>query len=98
MESLFVYGNLMDANVQHTVFGRKVEFVYDVLFDYIKEDFIFGRNRFVTIVPKKGFSVNGAILYLEPNEISFLDEKQGKHFHKAKLRLNSGKEAWVYVK
>jgi len=97
MESVFVYGNLMDDNVQRLAFGRKVEFVYDVLFDYIKQDVVMGRNRTFTIIPKRGFSVNGAILYLNPEEVSFIEQKQGSQFKKIKVKLNSGKEAWTYA-
>ena len=97
MESVFVYGNLMDDNVQQLAFGRKVEFVYDVLFDYIKQDMVLGRSRTFTIIPKRGFSVNGAILYLKPEEVSFIEQKQGTHFKKIRVRLNSGKEAWTYA-
>jgi len=98
MESLFVFGNLMDDNVQRLAFGRKVDFVYDVLFDYIKQDIIINKNRTFTIIPKRGFSVNGAILYLNPDEVSLIEQKQGSSFKKIKVRLNSGKDAWTYVK
>ncbi|MFH0701460.1 MAG: gamma-glutamylcyclotransferase family protein [Candidatus Woesearchaeota archaeon] len=98
MESLFVYGNLMEPNIQTAIFGRAAEWTHDVLFDYTKETVTNGRAAYTTIVPKRGFSVCGRIIYVTPEEMEIVQNKWGAYYRKAKLRLNSGKEAWVYVK
>jgi hypothetical protein len=97
MEQVFIYGNLMDANVQHYAFKRKVDFSYDVLFDYDTEEVKINGQPAIISVPRRGYSINGAILHLTPEEVDFLQGKIGRGLKKIRVKLNSGREAWTFA-
>jgi len=97
MEPIFVFGNLMDDNVQFAAFGRRAEFVYDTLFDYKKEGIRINGSTSSNIVPARGHSLAGSILYLTPEEVKILENKFGPAYRKIRVRLNSGREAWTYI-
>jgi hypothetical protein len=97
MEPIFVFGNLMDDNVQFAAFGRRAEFVFDTLFDYKKEGIRIHGETSSNLVPARGHSVAGSILYLQPEEVKILENKFGPAYQKIRVKLYSGKEAWTYL-
>ena len=96
MEPVFVYGNLMEAQVQQKAFGRVVESKFDTLFDYKKGEAHKNGNTLFSVFPARGHSVHGFVLYLSPEEMAYLDKNLAS-YSRIKIILPNGKGAWTYV-
>lgn len=96
-ELLFVYGTLLEPEIQKEAFGRSVAGEPDVLSGYEKKEILIGGEPYPIIVPKVGASVAGQVLVITPQEFKLVDDYEDRIYKRIKVKFKSGKEAWVYA-
>lgn len=107
-EYLFSYGTLQKSEVQIDVFGRVLKGETDVLVGYTvvlieitdetfltKEEEKFQR----TLVPSDSRSdrITGTALEITSEELSLADKYEPDNYKRNKVKLESGREAWIYL-
>lgn len=108
-EYLFSYGTLQDDKVQRAVFGRPVRGTGDAITGYdlvpVKISSqeaiaISGKAEHTTLVPAKGEStpIEGAVFHITASDLAAADRYESAEYHRIKVRLRSGIDAWVYVR
>jgi Gamma-glutamyl cyclotransferase, AIG2-like len=107
-EYLFSYGTLQEEEVQFALFGRSLTGFSDMLIGYeispieITDEAFLSRGEEteqLTLVPSrdKQGKIEGTVFEVSEDEL-FLAEKYEPHNYKRiKVRLESGKQAWVYL-
>lgn len=96
MESLFVYGTLRDPKIQKQAMGRAVKGVPGVLVGFKKTRVKIGGEFYPIIKRSPGSSVKGLVLLLTGKELKLLDDWESENYERKRIRLRSGKTAWVY--
>lgn len=95
-EALFVYGTLMDPQIQRKVIGRTVPSRPDRLDGYKKETIQLGGGLFPIVRPAPDSSVEGLLLIVTPAELERIDHYESDAYRRQKIRLAGGQLAWVY--
>lgn len=98
MNNLFVYGTLKNAVVQKREIGRIITGEKDILKGYKKTTVNIGDNVYPIIVHDKESEVEGIVLSISDEELNKLDDYETSAYRRIKVKLKSGKKAWVYVK
>lgn len=98
-EYLFSYGSLQDTSIHYALLGRSLEGEADALMGYvIAQEKIAG--EFVvaepSIDPKD--KIEGHLYVLSHMDIAKIDSYEGPAYKRIKLLLDSGKNAWTYVR
>jgi gamma-glutamylcyclotransferase (GGCT)/AIG2-like uncharacterized protein YtfP len=107
-ERLFSYGTLRDADVQRSIFGRRLEASPDVLVGYrlvmIRvRDAPFvelsgaGMHRNLEYTGAQEDRVEGEVLALTPAELRAADAYEPEGYARRPVTLASGGAAWLYV-
>jgi len=96
MESLFVYGTLRDPRVQKKAMGRAVKGMPGVLVGFRKTRVKIDGEFYPIIKRSPGSSVKGIALLVTRKELLLLDDWESENYGRKKVRLKSGKSAWVY--
>lgn len=106
--ALFSYGTLRSPAVQLDTFGRLLTGEPDVLpgftTDYLeiadaRVAAVSGRNVH-PIVRRTGNHLDkvvGAVLWITEAELEAADEYEIEQYHRVRVTLGSGRDAWVYV-
>lgn len=108
-EYLFSYGTLQDEKVQRAVFGKPVSGKPDAIVGYDlvpvmissqEAIAISGKAQHTTLVPAKGEStpIEGVVFHITASELAAADRYESAEYHRIKVKLRSGIEAWVYVR
>jgi predicted alpha/beta hydrolase family esterase len=108
-EYLFSYGTLQQDNVQLATFGRLLDGSVDSLPGYMlsmleitdPEVITTSGLRFHPVVTKSGdpgSKVPGMVFKITPDELLAADRYEVSDYERISVRLQSGIEAWVYVK
>ncbi len=104
-ENLFSYGTLQRDNVQIELFGRLLNGAKDILRNYkialieIKDESFLakGEEKFQkTLVPSKNDFIEGTVFEVSAEELLVADKYEPNNYRRVKVRLQSGKEAWIY--
>lgn len=99
LEHLFTYGTLQDKEVQRTLFKRELEGKPDVLVGYkIVADAIYGRYPLAHHTDDDRDKVQGMVYELSNTELEKADRYETAAYRRQKVVLQSGLEAWFYVK
>jgi len=107
MERLFSYGTLRDGEVQRAVFGRTADTAPDALAGYRLVSVRIsnwegaansGGDVQPTLVPGDGEPIAGSVLMITEEELRRADSYEPAEYRRARVRLCSGIEAWVYRK
>jgi len=107
-ENLFSYGTLQSESVQLNTFGRRLEGIPDVLIEY-KQGLIKIEDE--TVIVSSGMThhpiishtgnhedfINGTLFLLTEAELNQADEYEAGDYKRISVKLNSGKNAWVYI-
>jgi gamma-glutamylcyclotransferase (GGCT)/AIG2-like uncharacterized protein YtfP len=96
METLFVYGTLREAHVQMCLIGRVIEGQIDELRGY-RRDWTLLPPYPVAIPCEPDEHIRGHILQITEDELALMDTYEGRKYIRARLILESGTEAWVYI-
>ena len=95
---LFVYGTLLDPQVQQMVFGRPVPGHPDRLPGFVRrERSVAGRYAEVVRDPAKEAGVSGQRLVLDGPELARADVYETSLYYRELVELASGLKAWVYL-
>ncbi|KXC06250.1 gamma-glutamylcyclotransferase family protein [Microbacterium hominis] len=105
---LFTYGTLQYAEVQLDTFGRLIAGEPDVLPGYTIDYVEIEDQRVVDlsgasvhpVLRETGNAVDkvvGRVLHLTADEIDAADEYEVSLYRRVRVRLGSGRTAWVYV-
>lgn len=100
MESLFVYGLLKKPEIQKKVIGRIAEFSEDSIKGHKISQINIEGEIFPILINSKNprdFAF-GFVLEVSEEELKKIDKFETDVYKRKKVILNSGKEAWVYVK
>lgn len=98
MAKLFVYGSLQQPKVQQSVIGRRVTSLPDRLRGFTKDTAVINGNTYPVALPSDQEHIDGRVLEVNSDELPKLDEYETDAYTRVKVRLESGKEAWVYTK
>lgn len=107
-ECLFSYGTLQKEKVQLDLFGRILAGSNDVLRSYkiatieiTDEAFLLkGEGKYqktLIISNDKNDMVSGTALEITGEELLIVDKYEPGNYKRTKVKLESGKEAWIYV-
>jgi len=98
MPLLFSYGTLQHEEVQLSTFGRRLIGAPDVLAGYERSSITIDGGSYFTLT-RGNARVPGVVLEVTDAELSKADEYEGDfHYKRVVVTLESGKEAWVYVR
>ncbi|MDP1728899.1 MAG: RNA 2',3'-cyclic phosphodiesterase [archaeon] len=96
-EKLFVYGTLKDKAVQLNVIGRVIKGSDDVLNGYIVSKIIINGDEYPVLLRGQG-KIEGKLLSINSEELGKIDYYETSTYIRKKVKLESGEDAWVYVK
>lgn len=107
-EYLFSYGTLQKEAVQMQLFGRHLNAVKDVLEGYkvvtieIKDPLFLakGEDKYQSTLvtsPCKTDIIRGTVLEITDEELLLADKYEPDNYKRIKVKLKSGKQAWIYV-
>ncbi len=97
IESLFVYGTLMNPLVQKRVFGRITLGELDRLVGYRKDLIRLGSGVYPIIRPQARGLVEGMVIQVTLAELKLIDQYEGNIYQRKRVKLASGRETWVYA-
>ena len=97
-ENLFVYGTLRNPEVQKKVFGRSMCGVPDVLMGYARSSVVIEGRSYCAIRRATGGVIRGMVLVVTKKELGRVDAHETNAYIRIRIRLQSGRMAWVYVK
>jgi len=106
VENLFSYGTLRDEKVQHALFGRSLEGAADTLLGYRLGPITLvdrssgesGEYRIIDPTGREGDRVEGTVLRVTASELQRADAYEDVAYKRIRVRLQSGVDAWVYVR
>lgn len=97
MYKLFVYGTLLDTEVQKLVFGRSAKRKSATLPDYkIKTIAINAKNYPIAVKALKS-QIQGAILEVSDSELALIEQYEGKHYTRTTVTLKDNQKAETYL-
>ncbi|MDZ4860105.1 MAG: gamma-glutamylcyclotransferase family protein [Candidatus Hydrogenedentes bacterium] len=96
-ERLFVYGTLLDPDIQLAVVGRRLDGAPDSLTGCRLTTLKHGPDAYPNIVCDTAACVVGRVLDVTLEELDRMDEYEGDLYIRERVALESGGYAWVYV-
>lgn len=108
-EPLFSYGTLQNEAVQLATFGRKLAGTPDILIGYRLSMIAIDDPEVVAtsgeahhpIVAFTGDAfdeVHGTVFSITPEELQQADAYEVNDYHRVRVQLETGTDAWVYVR
>lgn len=97
-EHLFVYGTLLEEEVQDHVFSRKLEGSTDILEGHkIANEKVAGLYPTLRPTGNPKDRIEGKVFVVSPADLSHADQYEGAAYTRVKAKLSSGIQAWVYL-
>ena len=97
-ENLFVYGKLMNIEIQKALIGRQASENKDKLIGYKISEIFIGNKKYLTVEKDYNSKIYGFVISLNRKELKLIDKYEEKYYKRKKLILDSGISAWVYLK
>lgn len=97
-EFIFSYGTLRDPEVQKKIIGRTITGKADLLKGFSKSTIQLSGKAYPIIAADQKGIIKGMILRVTSEELKKIDKYETTAYRRAKVILESGKEAWVYQK
>lgn len=98
MEILFSYGSLQYTNVQSEILGQYLHGVHDALLGYTTESIDIDGVPYLRAIPSKKDTLHGTRYLLSEKELRKIDAYEGASYTRLKKFLQSGIEAWIYIR
>lgn len=95
---MFVYGTLRNPEVQKRAFGRSERGIPDALPNYARSSVAIEGRPYAAIRRAQGGIVRGMVLSVNEKELERIDAYETSCYARVRVRLQSGKHAWTYVK
>ena len=96
MKQLFVYGTLLDPQIQINVFSRQIKGFSDNLIGYRKIYRKFYDGIYPDLLEDKESIVKGMVLQVSDEDLKKSDIYEGNEYERLKVKLESGILAEVY--
>jgi len=107
-EHLFSYGTLQKEKVQSDIFGRLLRGTKDILKGYrissieiTDESFLSkGEQKYqltTLLTNNQSDSIEGMVFEISEEELLVADKYEPDNYKRVKVRLESGKDAWIYT-
>jgi gamma-glutamylcyclotransferase (GGCT)/AIG2-like uncharacterized protein YtfP len=97
-ENLFTYGTLQDEAVQTALFTRKLKGAKDILLAHeISEEKVVGLYPTIVYTGIEKHKVYGEVFTVSGTDLLKADAYEGEAYHRKKVTLASGINAWVYL-
>lgn len=97
-QHVFVYGTLINPEVQRRIIGRLVEGTPDTLENVTKSEIKLGANTYPILVEAQGHNVDGHILTVTPTELARIDKYETDAYRRLRMQTKNGVDVWVYAK
>jgi gamma-glutamylcyclotransferase (GGCT)/AIG2-like uncharacterized protein YtfP len=98
MNKLFIYGTLINPEIQKSILGRIINGIPNILEGYEKSEIEIDNKKYPIIIPNKNKTVNGFVIEISDDEFKKIDEYEGIEYKRIEVVLKSGMLAWAYVK
>lgn len=98
MNRLFAYGTLKNPNVQKEVLERVIDGKEDTLEGFKKSKIRIKEIEYPILIPDKTSKVEGHVLQITDDELEKIDKYETSAYRRIKVKLQSGEDAWAYVK
>lgn len=102
-ERLFIYGTLIDPDVQIRVFGRTTSGSREILENYalssitlLEDAELLSHGTYPMIIPNMGSEVVGFVIEVTPLELNQIDIYETEAYERACVKVKSGLKVWVY--
>lgn len=96
-ELLFVYGSLLDRQVQEQVIGRYDEGQDGTLDEHKKIPAFVEGQQYSTVIPDKTSQVRGKVLSLTEQELKKIDLYEEPEYSRRKIKIRGGTLVWIYT-
>lgn len=107
-ENLFSYGTLQKAEVQLKLFGRSLNGAKDILKGYklssieIKDESFLSKGEqkeqlTAVFTNNKNDFIEGTVFEISGEELFTADKYEPDNYKRLKVKLESGKKAWLYA-
>lgn len=97
-EYLFTYGTLREERIQTSIFSRKLKGERDHLAGFrILEEKVAGLYPTISFTGNEEHRVPGEVFAISGTDLLRADVYEGDAYHRKKVALLSGTEAWVYL-
>ena len=107
-EWLFSYGTLQKEKVQLELFGRHLKGSKDILKGYklstieIRDESVLSKSEqkyhlIAIISNNKNDNIEGIVFDISAEELLMADQYETDDYKRVKVKLESGREAWIYV-
>lgn len=107
-EYLFSYGTLQHQEVQQELFGRILQGFPDTLKGYTLAQIVIQDETFSTKAVQESYpiatvsanpedAIAGYVFSMTAPELSAADSYEPREYKRVKVKLESGRKAWVYV-
>ncbi len=97
-ELLFVYGTLLNQRAQTEVIGRVVPGKPDTLHDYMVVLCDTSEGKYPVAIENSESYIPGQVIEVTLEELDQIDSYETGDYRRERLPLQSGLEAWVYLK
>lgn len=98
-DAVFVYGTLMDARIRFEILGYDTLAQPDALLGFTLGQIQIGNTSYPILdKSEEGMPISGLVFYTNGNGLSLLDEYETKEYRRIRVKLVSGRNAWVYVR
>jgi gamma-glutamylcyclotransferase (GGCT)/AIG2-like uncharacterized protein YtfP len=98
MNKLFIYGTLIDPEIQKSILGRIINGIPNILEGYEKSEIEIEGEKYPLTVQNKNEIVEGLVIDINDDELKKIDEYEGVEYKRIEIVLQSGISAWVYLK
>ena len=98
MELLFIYGTLLNKEIQLKVTGHYYHGIDDIIDGYKKSEIRIENHYYPLIIPSINQNTKGRVIELSQKELKQIDTYEGPEYKRVRTLLQSGKETWVYIK
>lgn len=95
---LFVYGTLKNPKNQMKVIGRLAPGKPDTLRGYMALDSTVLGGKYPVVIEDSESYVTGLVIEVTPEELDLIDTYETDAYRREKRWLQSGQNAWVYLK
>jgi len=99
LEYLFSYGTLQDLQVQQYIFGRLLQGKADAALGFKKlENAVYGKYPLIINTNNPKDKVAGIAYEMTKADLKKADIYETSAYKRQKFPLESGDEAWIYIK
>lgn len=95
---LFIYGTLINPEIQKEVFGRKIKGVSGVLKGYKKSEIEIKNQTYPIIIPNNSSAIRGLVIEVTEDEFKKIDKYETNAYQRKAVVLESGIHVLVYVR